>query len=98
ATTKGISSTRVAFGCQLASCSTCSSVTLTPSQLRRTDSRTMRIETGSRRMLGYLRARAGSEWNFAVRPDLSLNSLRVLNVLLPMADLGLGDRWIGVDR
>jgi hypothetical protein len=44
----GISSVRGAFGAQLASCRTCSSVTFLPSQLRSTLSSTMRIETGSR--------------------------------------------------
>ena len=48
ATTKGISSSRLALACQLASCLTCSSVTFLPSQLRSTDSSTMRMETGSR--------------------------------------------------
>ncbi len=48
ATTKGISSTRSAFGFQLASCLTCSSVTFLPSQLRSTDSSTTRIDTGRR--------------------------------------------------
>ncbi len=45
---KGISSVRSAFGFQPASCFTCSGVTFTPSQLRSTDSSTMRIDTGSR--------------------------------------------------
>ncbi len=52
ATTKGISSLRVALGCQLASCATCSGRTFLPSQLRSTDSSTMRIDTGSRLMFG----------------------------------------------
>ena len=52
ATTKGISSLRGAFGCQLASCATCSAATFLPSQLRSTDSSTMRIDTGSRLMFG----------------------------------------------
>ena len=43
ATTNGISSVRAAFGFQLASCATCSSVTFLPSQLRSTDSSTMRM-------------------------------------------------------
>src|SRR5882757_2813659 len=47
ARTNGISAVRLALGCQLASSRTCSSVTFLPSQLRSTDSRTMRIETGS---------------------------------------------------
>ena len=48
ATTNGISSVRAPFGDQLASCRTCSSVTFLPSQLRSTDSSTMRIDTGRR--------------------------------------------------
>jgi len=48
ATVKGISSVRPAFGFQPANCLTCSGVTLTPSQLRSTDSSTMRIDTGRR--------------------------------------------------
>ena len=48
ATMKGISSTRGAFGFQLASCLTCSSVTFLPSQLRSTASSTIRIDTGRR--------------------------------------------------
>jgi hypothetical protein len=48
ATTNGISSVRGATGFQPASCRTCSSVTFLPSQLRSTDSRTMRMETGRR--------------------------------------------------
>ena len=47
ATTNGISSVRRAFGFQLASARTFCSVTRLPSQLRRTDSRTRRMETGS---------------------------------------------------
>ena len=39
---------RSAFGFQFASCLTCSGVTFTPSQLRSTDSSTMRIDTGKR--------------------------------------------------
>ena len=48
ATTNGISSLRSATGCQWASCWTCSAVTLRPSQLRSTDSSTMRRDTGRR--------------------------------------------------
>ena len=48
ARTNGISSVRGAFGFQFASCRTCSSVTFLPSQLRSTDSSTMRIDTGRR--------------------------------------------------
>ncbi len=48
ATTNGISSVRAPVGFQFASCFTCSSVTFLPSQLRSTDSSTMRIDTGSR--------------------------------------------------
>jgi hypothetical protein len=52
ATTKGISSTRGALGCQLASWCTWASVTFLPSQLRSTDSSTMRSDTGRRLTLG----------------------------------------------
>ena len=61
ATVKGISVVRSALGCQLATCATCSSVILRPSQLRRTDSSTIRIETGSRLTLGNCLASSGSE-------------------------------------
>jgi hypothetical protein len=47
ATTKGISPVRSALGCQFASSFTMLSGILFPSQLRRTDSSTSRIETGS---------------------------------------------------
>ena len=47
--------------CQSASSTTCSGVTFLPSQLRSTDSSTMRIETGSRPTLGYVLASSGSE-------------------------------------
>jgi len=53
ATTNGISSLRCAFGFQPASCATCASVTFLPSQLRSTDSSTMRIETGSRSIFTF---------------------------------------------
>ncbi len=47
ATTNGISAVRVSVGFQLASSLTFASLTFLPSQLRRTDSRTRRMETGS---------------------------------------------------
>ena len=47
ATTNGISSVRVSLGFQLASARTAASLTRLPSQLRRTDSSTRRMETGS---------------------------------------------------
>ena len=47
ATTNGISAVRVPVGCQLASSFTFASLTFLPSQLRRTASSTMRMETGS---------------------------------------------------
>jgi hypothetical protein len=47
ATMKGISSSRSALQAQLARVRTSRSVILRPSTLRRTDSRTMRMETGS---------------------------------------------------
>ena len=52
ATTNGISSWRGAFAFQPANPATCSLVTFLPSQLRSTDSRTMRIDTGRRSMFG----------------------------------------------
>ena len=52
ATTNGISSSRGAFACQPATSTTCSGVTFLPSQLRSTDSRTIRIETGRRATFG----------------------------------------------
>ena len=48
ATTKGISAVRVSVGFQLASSRTFVAWTFLPSQLRRTDSSTRRMETGSR--------------------------------------------------
>jgi hypothetical protein len=44
----------------------------------------MRMDTGRRLTFGNLRASAGSEWNFAVRPDFSVKSFRVLNGLFVM--------------
>ena len=61
ATTNGISSVRSAFGFQLARARTSSSVTRLPSQLRSTDSSTMRMETGRREMPGRPRSSSGSE-------------------------------------
>ena len=53
---------RSLVGFQLASSRTCSSVTFLPSQLRSTDSSTMRMETGSREILPMPAASsAGSE-------------------------------------
>ncbi|MCY1165646.1 hypothetical protein D9M73_55570 [compost metagenome] len=60
-TTNGISCVRAAFGFQLASSATCSAVTLLPSQLRSTDSSTMRMDTGRRDTFGNCLASAGSE-------------------------------------
>ena len=77
ATTKGISSLRGAFGCQLASFSTCSAATFLPSQLRSTLSSTMRIDTGSRLMLGYVLASSGSEYSWPCLPDAVRKRLRV---------------------
>ncbi len=62
ATTNGISSTRSAVALQFASSFTCCSVTFLPSQLRSTDSSTIRIDTGSREILPTPAASsAGSE-------------------------------------
>src|SRR5512143_1327189 len=69
ATTNGISSVRVAVGLQFASRRTWSAVTFLPSQLRSTDSSTIRIDTGSRETLPTPAAsRAGSEWCMPVPP------------------------------
>ena len=77
ATTNGISSVRGATGFQLARLRTWSSVTFLPSQLRSTDSSTIRMETG-RRSIGTLSAlpSAGSEYNCPC-----LNFCSVLKVL-----------------
>ena len=47
ATTNGISAVRVPVGCQFASSFTFVSLTFLPSQFRRTDSKTIRMDTGS---------------------------------------------------
>src|SRR5688500_1017298 len=75
ASTNGISSVRFAFGFQPASSCTCPSVTFLPSQLRSTDSSTMRIETGSLSSFRFsFFARAGSECSLPC-----LNDCRVSN-------------------
>ncbi len=80
ATTNGISAVRSASGRQPASSRTCSSVTFLPSQLRSTDSSTMRIDTGSReRSMPSVLPSAGSEWKRPVVEPM-LKVLRVLNV------------------
>src|SRR6185503_18122511 len=73
ASTNGISSARLAFGFQPASSRTCASVTFLPSQLRSTDSSTMRIETGSRSVFtpSFL-PRAGNEWSLPCLKDCSV--------------------------
>ena len=48
----------------LATCATWPAVTFLPSQLRSTDSSTMRIDTGRRLTLGNCLAKAGREWYF----------------------------------
>src|SRR5262249_41196872 len=70
ATRKGISSARAALGFQAAKARTLCSDTLRPSQLRSTDSKTRRIETGKRE-IGPKPAfsRAGSEENRPCRPS-----------------------------
>ena len=78
ATRKGISALRSAVGCQVASCVTCSAVTLRPSQLRSTLSSTMRSDTGRRRTPGYFSASAGSEKNWPCLPEGMVKSCRVL--------------------
>ncbi len=78
ATTKGTSSRRGAFGFQPVSSTTCSGSTFLPSQLRSTDSRTMRIETGRRETLGYCLASAGSDQKRPSLPEAVLKDWRVL--------------------
>src|ERR1700709_1076848 len=68
-TTKGISSVRSAFGAQLASCATCSAVTFWPSQLRSTDSSTIRMETGNWPTLGNCLASSLSDQYLPDLPD-----------------------------
>ena len=68
-TTKGISSTRSAWGCQAASARTSFSWMRVPSRFRTSDSRTTRIDTGSREMRPKpLASSAGSEKKRPVRP------------------------------
>ena len=67
----------MASACQLASCATWAAVTRRPSQLRSTDSSTMRSETGSRLTRGYLFASAGSEYKTALSPLRVLKLWRV---------------------
>src|SRR5687767_8393233 len=81
ASTKGISSVRGATAFQPASSRTCASVTFLPSQLRSTDSSTMRIETGSRSTLTLSALpRAGSEY--------SLPCLKLCRVLSRLCGIG----------
>jgi hypothetical protein len=56
------------IGLPAASCSTCSRVIFLPSQLRSTDSSTMRIDTGRRATPGNSSASAGSEKSRPVLP------------------------------
>ena len=87
ATTKGISSVRGAFGCQLASWRTCASETFLPSQLRKTDSSTMRIDTGRREIFPMAAASsAGSEYSVPCLPLARVKDWRVLNRLCVMAE------------
>src|SRR4051812_40520507 len=76
-TTKGISSVRSAFGAQWASSSTCLGETFWPSQLRSTDSSTMRIDTGSRSIVGYCLASSFRDQYLPDLPDAVLKVLRV---------------------
>ena len=87
ATVNGISSVRAAFGFQLASCLTWSCVTFTPSQLRSTDSSTMRMETGRREIFadaGCLKRGQGKEFCLLVCTNLER--------------CGGGKGWIGHGR
>jgi hypothetical protein len=62
ATVKGISVGALGVGLPVGHLRTCSAVTFWPSQLRSTDSSTMRMDTGRRLMaLGNSSASAGSE-------------------------------------
>src|SRR2546427_4350459 len=78
-TTKGLSSTRWAWGFPFASGSTCARVTLLPSQLRSTDSSTMRSDTGNRRTCGYCLASSGREKNLPFLPPAAAKDLRVFS-------------------
>ena len=80
ATTKGISSSAGAFAFQFARVSTSRAWTFFPSQLRSTDSRTMRMLTGSFE-IGPTPAssRAGREWSWPVFPFPRSKERRVLN-------------------
>ncbi len=82
ATTKGISSFAGDFAFQLARLSTSLRRTFLPSQFRRTDSRTIRMLTGSRE-IGPMpcSSSAGREWRDASRPWPASNFLRVLKSL-----------------
>ena len=75
ATTKGISSLRAALGFQPASWRTCCSVTFLPSQLRSTDSSTIRMETGRREIFptpAFSSARR--EYNLPLLPAAGVKS------------------------
>src|SRR5690606_39316172 len=64
---------------------TCCSVTFLPSQLRSTDSSTMRIDTGRREIsTPSVSPNAGSEWNFPLRARPALKGRSVLKVLPDM--------------
>src|ERR1700731_260999 len=80
ATTKGISSFAGFFAFQLASVSKSRRRTFCPSQLRRTDSRTMRMLIGNREIFPTpCFSKAGKECKNALRPLPASNEVSVLN-------------------
>src|SRR3954451_13940799 len=82
---KGISSVRLACGCHCASALTFASETRFPSQLRRTDSNTIRIETGSREIRpNPAFSSAGREKNEPCLPFPKSNVCRVPENLFPV--------------
>ena len=82
ATTKGISSLIGFFAFQFARLRTSSSLTFFPSQFRKTDSSTMRMECGSREIGPTPAAsNAGRLWNEPVRPSPRSRVWRVWKLL-----------------
>src|SRR5687768_16292300 len=91
ASTNGISSVRFAFGFQTERSCTCPSVTFLPSQLRSTDSSTMRIDTGSLSSFRFsFFERAGSECSLPC-----LNDCRVSNALCGIKASVVGPQRLG---
>src|SRR5688572_14614023 len=86
ASTNRISSVRLAAGFQPASWRTCSSVTFLPSQLRSTDSSTMRIDTGSLEIFRPSAfSSAGSEYSLPCLKPWSV-LCRLCGICVPVSD------------